>query len=75
MPHILYIRQKCIGCNACVEADPSTWRISTRDGRSTLIGASEKKGQFHLRIRSDELPDQERAARNCPVKAIIIQKN
>jgi Fe-S-cluster-containing dehydrogenase component len=39
-------RYKCIGCNACVEADKYRWRISKKDGKSTLVGGTEKKGWF-----------------------------
>ncbi len=44
MIQILFYRQKCIGCNACVEAAPERWRMSRKDGKCHLIGGTEKKG-------------------------------
>lgn len=43
MVRIIYHREKCIGCNGCVEAAPERWRISKRDGRSHLIEEKQKK--------------------------------
>ncbi len=46
MVRITQLRAKCIGCNACVEADKYRWRVSKKDGKCTLIGGTEKKGQI-----------------------------
>ncbi|MFM1998782.1 MAG: hypothetical protein RL204_729 [Bacteroidota bacterium] len=66
-------RIKCIGCNACVEAAPDRWAMSKKDGRCTLIGATEKGGFHSILVHDDEWERNEEAARNCPVK--IIQMN
>ena len=70
MIRILKHRHKCIGCNACVEADKYRWRISKKDGKCTLVGGTEKKGWFSVAVEDDEEPAIEKAVRNCPVNII-----
>lgn len=70
MIRVLQHRHKCIGCNACVEADKYRWRISRKDGKCTLIGGVEKKGWFSVVVEDDELATVEAAARHCPVNII-----
>ncbi len=73
MIRILQHRHKCIGCNACVEADKYRWRVSKKDGKCTLVGSTEKKGWFSVVVEDDEGPAIEKAARNCPVNIIRYQ--
>jgi ferredoxin len=70
MIRVLQHRHKCIGCNACVEADKYRWRISKKDGKSTLIGATEKKGWFSVVVDDDEADKLEAAKVHCPVNII-----
>jgi ferredoxin len=70
MIRIIQHRFKCIGCNACVEADKYRWRISKKDGKSTLIGGAEKKGWFSVVADDDEIPAVEAAIQHCPVNII-----
>ena len=37
MAKIIHYRNKCIGCNSCVEQAPSRWSISDEDGKSANI--------------------------------------
>lgn len=74
MIRITQQRNKCIGCNACVEAAYYRWRISRKDGKCTLIGGKEKKGFFHLLTGDDEYDDNINAARHCPVNIIKVGK-
>lgn len=74
MYRIIQQRNKCIGCNACVEADHSRWRISRKDGKCTLVGGIEKKGYYSVIIDEHELEANQRAAKNCPVNIIQIRK-
>jgi ferredoxin len=74
MIRIFQQRAKCIGCNACVEAAPFRWRISRKDGRSTLIGSAEKSGIFTVVTGADEWEENTRAAENCPVRIIEIRE-
>ena len=74
MVRIVQQRAKCIGCHACVDAAPFRWRISRKDGKCTLIGATEKKGWFYARTDDDELEANLLAAANCPVKIIRVEQ-
>lgn len=74
MIRIIQHRHKCIGCNACVEADKYRWRISKKDGKSTLIGGVEKKGWFSVVVADEELHPIEAAIKHCPVNIIRMEK-
>lgn len=74
MPRIFFQRNKCIGCNACVEAAPNRWRVSRSDGRCFLIGGVEKRGIYQTTITYEELDDNLRAAVNCPAKIIKVEE-
>ena len=74
MVRIVQYRSKCIGCNACVEAAFFRWRISTKDGKVTLIGAREKKGLYMAIVGDDEYESNLIAANSCPVRIIKIEK-
>lgn len=74
MIRITQQREKCIGCNACVEAASYRWRISRKDGRCTLIGSTEKNGIATVIVGQDEFDDNTIAAKNCPVRIIHVQK-
>lgn len=73
MLRITQQREKCIGCNACVEAAFYRWRMSKKDGRCTLVGGKEKRGFYSVIVDDHELDDNLLAARNCPVNIIKIQ--
>jgi len=69
---IIQHRDKCIGCNACVEASRSRWRMSRVDGKSVLIGAIKKKNIYIVNAGDDERYENMQAAGNCPVGVIHI---
>lgn len=72
MHKITHYRDRCIGCNACVEIAPDRWRISKKDGRCTLVGGKANKGIYHVDIHEHELEENKRAAKSCPVNIIKI---
>ncbi len=72
MFRITYYREKCIGCNGCVEAAPDRWRVSRKDGKCTLIGGKEKKGIYQILLNMVEYEQNVMAAENCPVKIIRL---
>ncbi len=74
MIRIIQYRSKCIGCNACVEAAFYRWRISTKDGKSTLIGGAEKRGIYQITVGDDEFDSNTVAAKACPVNIIKIER-
>lgn len=59
---ILHNRSECIGCGACVEIAPETWKIDS-DGL-----AKSKKN----RISEKELEKNISAAKSCPKHIISI---
>lgn len=67
-------RDKCIGCNYCVELAEQRWRMSKKDGKCTLIGATERRGFHTVRVGNGEYEDNIRAAEACPVKIIQVKK-
>jgi len=74
MVRITQLRAKCIGCNACVEADKYRWRVSKKDGKCTLIGGTEKKGWYTVLVEDDEYDTNLIASKHCPVNIIKIEK-
>lgn len=74
MVRILHFRSKCIGCNACVEANKGRWRMSGKDGKSRLVGGVEVKGVFRAETEDEEYYLNLKAKINCPVKIISVEK-
>jgi ferredoxin len=67
-------RNKCIGCNYCVEMAPKQFQMSKKDGKSILLKSTDKKG-FHT-IKSHDvsiLEPSENAAQACPVNIISVK--
>ncbi|HMV10538.1 MAG TPA: ferredoxin [Cyclobacteriaceae bacterium] len=72
MATIIYQKNKCIGCHACVEWAPDRWRISRKDGKSILMGSQLKKKVYVAAINDREVLQNLRAAEKCPLKAIKV---
>lgn len=72
MPKLIHYRQRCIGCNACVEIAYSRWRMSKKDGKAVLLGGIEKKGVHQADIRYEEVEDNLRVVEACPVNIIKL---
>lgn len=73
MLRVLHTRSKCIGCASCMQANDSRWRMSVKDGKSTLVGGIENKGVYKLTTFDDELVSLREAERNCPVRIIKVE--
>ena len=71
---IFQYRNKCIGCNACVEENRHRWRMSRKDGKCTLVGGVEKKGIYRIDLPEDEYESALAAAAKCPVKIIQVEQ-
>lgn len=68
-------RDKCIGCNYCVEMAPEQFQMSKKDGKSVLLRSTEKKGFFTLKSYDDSIFEAcENAQKACPVKIITTKK-
>jgi len=74
MLQIIYYRNKCIGCAACAEIAPDRWKMSRKDGKSTLLGGISKKSVFQTKVSLAEMEVNEKAAANCPVKIIQLKE-
>ncbi|PKQ45707.1 ferredoxin [Confluentibacter flavum] len=67
-------RNKCIGCNYCVELAPKQFQMSKKDGKSVLLHGLEKKGFFTLKSSNEQiLDDCNNASKACPVKIISVK--
>ncbi len=75
MIKIIHYREKCIGCNSCVEHAPNTWKIDETDGKTTLVGSTNIKDIYILEIDESVLEENEKAAQDCPVNIIKINKS
>lgn len=68
-------RNKCIGCNYCVEVAPAQFQMSKKDGRSVLLHSEEKKGFFTLKSPDDAIFEASvEAEKACPVKIIEVKQ-
>lgn len=70
---ITHQREKCIGCNYCVELAFDRWRMSKKDGKATLLGGENKKGFYTVRTDDVEFEANKRAAEACPVNIIKVK--
>lgn len=71
---ITHQREKCIGCNYCVELAYDRWRMSKKDGKVTLIGGTNKKGFHTARVDDHEYDANDKAAEVCPMKIIQVKQ-
>ena len=67
---ISHQREKCIGCNYCVEIARERWRMSKKDGKSVLLNAEDKKGFHTIRVNNQLDEKAKKCADVCPVKII-----
>jgi ferredoxin len=68
-------RNKCIGCNYCVELAPQQFQMSKKDGKSVLLKSIDKKGFFTLKSNDDLFFDAcNNAAKACPVHIISVKQ-
>ena len=74
MIQIVYHRKTCIGCNYCIELAPERWMMNKKDGKSVLLGSTNKKGFFTAEVHNDEHKVNNLIAKVCPVKIIHINK-
>ena len=69
-------RDKCIGCNYCVEMAPSQFQMSKKDGKTILLHAKNKKGFYTVKSNDNAIfEESEQASKACPVKIISVKQN
>ncbi|KGL62159.1 ferredoxin [Polaribacter sp. Hel1_85] len=68
-------RNKCIGCNYCVEVAPSQFQMSKKDGKSVLLHSTEKKGFFTIKSFDESIFESSNEAKKvCPVNIIEVKQ-
>ena len=72
MAKLIQYRSKCIGCGVCFEMQPELWRMSKKDGKATLLGATEKKAVFVLPVGNGNQQRTMEVTRACPTKIIKL---
>ena len=67
-------RDKCIGCNYCVELAYDRWRMSKKDGKATLLEGKNSKGFYTAKVGDEEFESNLKAANACPVNIIQVKQ-
>jgi ferredoxin len=68
MAKIIQYRNRCIGCAICFEMQPELWRMSKKDGKAILMGATQKKSVFVLPANNNIHERTKEVTRACLVK-------
>lgn len=67
-------RDKCIGCNYCVEMAPGQFQMSKKDGKSVLLKSVKAKGFYTLKSADHTIVENcELAQKACPVHIIAVK--
>jgi len=67
-------RDKCIGCNYCVEVAPAQFQMSKKDGKTVLLHSTEKKRFYTLKSPDNTIYNEcMEAQKVCPVKIITTK--
>ena len=67
-------RNKCIGCNYCVELAPGQFQMSKKDGKAVLLHSKDKKGFFTVKSNDYIIFDScDKASKTCPVNIISVK--
>ena len=68
-------RDKCIGCNYCVEMAPNLFQMSKKDGKSVLLKSVNAKGFYTLKSADHTIVENcELAEKACPVHIITLKE-
>ena len=67
-------REKCIGCNYCVEMAPAQFQMSKKDGKTVLLNATNSKGFYTTKTNNYSILENcELAEKACPVNIISVK--
>ena len=72
MPKVIFYRNNCIGCSICREIQPSTWRMSKKDGKAVLLNSIEKKKIYQLEIHASLVDATKQVIEACPARVIKL---
>ena len=66
-------RNKCIGCNYCVELAPNQFQMSKKDGNQCFCTQRDKKGFFTVKSNDAVIFDAcDKASKACPVNILLV---
>ena len=74
MPNITHYRHKCVGCAICYEMMPNIWRMSTKDGKATLVNGVLKNNVAVLSIGLQFTEESKKVALACPANIIKVNE-
>ncbi|MHC5202505.1 ferredoxin [Myroides sp. LJL119] len=67
-------KDKCIGCNYCVEVAPQQFQMSKKDGKTVLLNSIQKKNFYTLKSTNYQILENCELAQDlCPVKIISVK--
>ena len=69
---ISHQRNKCIGCGSCAMYAPNRWKMNPEDGKADLVGSVKKGNVFVAEIDNDEIKQNKKAERACPMQIIKV---
>lgn len=72
--NLIYYRNKCIACGACLILSSDFWTMNNNDGKVDLIDSKEKNNTFTRKLWHDEEGLANEFENACPTKAIKIIK-
>ncbi len=68
-------RNKCIGCNYCVEVAPEFFCMSKKDGKTVLLKSQEARGFHTFKTANHSVLDTfQQAEKVCPVNIIKVKE-
>jgi len=69
---ISHQREKCIGCGSCSLYAAQRWKMNNEDGKADLIGGIKKGKMIVAEIDRDEVEQNKKAERACPMQIIKV---
>lgn len=72
---VIHLRDKCIGCAACVMLAPENWEMD-EDGKATLKNAIcyKKRNLYIAEIEAQNLEENKLAEEACPMGIIQVSE-
>lgn len=72
--NLVYYRNKCIGCGACLTISSDFWIMNNSDGKVDLSNSKEKNNTFIRKLWVGEESLANEFENICPTKAIKTTK-
>ena len=72
---LIYQRNKCIGCSACLIISTDFWTMNNENGKVDLSEAKEEKNTFIRKLWDHDESLAKEFEKVCPTKAIKTTTN